>query len=69
MEERRGISMVLMTRLESKVPVGRPRRRWVDNIKMQLGEMGIDLVNCIRLDEGEVQWRSFVMTGISFPVE
>jgi hypothetical protein len=45
MGEGRGVYRVLVGRLESKRPLGRPRRRWEDNIKMDLREIGIDEVN------------------------
>jgi hypothetical protein len=47
---------------EGKRPLGRPRRRWEDNIKMDLREIGIDEANWIRLAEDRVQWRAFVNT-------
>jgi hypothetical protein len=40
MRERIGIYKVLMGKLEGKIPNGRPRRRWEDNIKMDLQEVG-----------------------------
>jgi hypothetical protein len=40
--------------------LGRPRRRWEDNIKMDLREIGIDVANWIRLAQNRVQWRAFV---------
>jgi hypothetical protein len=43
-------------------PLGRPRRRWEDNIKMDLREIGIDGANWIRLAQDRVQWRAFVNT-------
>jgi hypothetical protein len=49
MGEGRGVYRVLVGRPEGKRPLGRPRRRWVDNIKMDLREIGIDGVKCIRL--------------------
>jgi hypothetical protein len=42
--------------------MGRPRRRWEDNIKMDLREIGIDGRNWIRLVRERVQWRAFVNT-------
>jgi hypothetical protein len=42
--------------------VGRPRRRWEDNIKMDLREIVIDRVNWIQLAQDRVQWRAFVNT-------
>ena len=38
MGERRGVCRVLVRKLEGKRPLGRPRRRWEDNIKMDLGK-------------------------------
>jgi hypothetical protein len=38
----------------------RPRRRWEDNIKMDLGEIGIDGANWIRLAQDRVRWWAFV---------
>ena len=38
--ERRGVHRVLVGKSEGKRPLGRPRRRWEDNIKMDLREMG-----------------------------
>jgi hypothetical protein len=52
--------MVLVRKLEGKRPLGRPRRRWDDNIKMDLRETGIDGRNWIRLAQDSVQWRGFV---------
>jgi hypothetical protein len=45
MEEGRGVYRVLVGRPEGKRPLGRPRRRWEDKIKMDLRETGIDGVN------------------------
>ena len=43
MEEGRGVHKVLVGKPEGKGPLGRPRRRWEDNIKMDLQEVGRDL--------------------------
>jgi hypothetical protein len=56
----RGVYRVLVGRPESKTPLGRLRRRWEDNIKMDLTEMGIDGANWIQLAQDRVQWRAFV---------
>jgi hypothetical protein len=45
-----GVYRVLVWRPEGKRPLGRPRRRWKDNIKMGVREIGIDGANLIRLD-------------------
>jgi hypothetical protein len=62
MGEGRGIYRVLAGRPEDKRPLGRPRHRWEDNIKMDLREIGIDGVNWIRLAQNRVQWWAFVNT-------
>jgi hypothetical protein len=49
MGEGRGVYRVLVGRPEEKRPLGRPRRRWEDNIKMDLTETGIDGANLIQL--------------------
>jgi hypothetical protein len=62
MVEGRGVYRVLVGRPEGKRPLGRPRRRWEDNIKMDLREIGIDGANWIQLAQDRVQWRVFVNT-------
>jgi hypothetical protein len=49
MREGRGVYRVLFGRPEGKRPLGRPKRRWEDNIKMDLREIGIDGANWILL--------------------
>jgi hypothetical protein len=68
MGEGRGAYRVLVGRPESKRPLGRPRRRWEDNIKMDLGEIGIDGANWIQLVQDSVQWWAFVNTVMNFLV-
>jgi hypothetical protein len=46
---------------EGKRPLGRPRRSWVDNIKMDLGEMGWDGRDWTELAQDRDQWRALVM--------
>jgi hypothetical protein len=57
MEEGRSVYRVLVGRPEGKKPLGRPRLRWEDNIKMDLREIGIDGANWIRLAQDRIQWR------------
>jgi hypothetical protein len=64
----RGVYRVLVGKPESKRPLGRPRRRWEDNIKMDLRETGIDGAYWIRLAQDRVQWRAFVKTVMSLRV-
>jgi hypothetical protein len=68
MGEGRGAYRVLVGRPEGKRPLGRPRRRWEDNIKMDLREIGIERVNWIRLAQDRVQWRAFVNTVMNLRV-
>jgi hypothetical protein len=53
---------------EGKRPLGRPRRRWEDNIKLDLKEIVIDGANWIRLAQDRVQWRVFVNMVINLRV-
>jgi hypothetical protein len=68
MGEGRGAYRVLVGRPEGKRPLGRPRRRWEYNIKMDLGEIGIDGANWIRLAQHRVQWRTFVNTMMNLRI-
>jgi hypothetical protein len=62
MREGRGVYRLLVGRPEGKRPLGRPRRRWKDNIKMDLREIRINGANWIRLAQNRVQRRAFVNT-------
>jgi hypothetical protein len=62
----RGAYRVLVGRPEGKKPLGRPRRRGEDNIKMDLRE--IVGANWIRLAQDRVQWRAFVKTVMNLRV-
>jgi hypothetical protein len=56
--EEKGVYRVLVGRPEGKRPLGRPRHRWEDNIKLDLREIGFDGVNWIQLAQDRVQWWS-----------
>jgi hypothetical protein len=58
----------LVGRPEGKRPLGRPMRRWRNNIKMDLREIGIDGANRIRLAQDRFQWRAFVNTVMNLRV-
>jgi hypothetical protein len=68
MGEGRGVYRILVGRPEGTRPLGRPRRRWEDNIKMDLRETRIDGANWIRLSQDRVRWRAFVNTVMNLPV-
>jgi hypothetical protein len=68
MGEGRGVYRVLVGRPEGKRSLGRPRRRWEDNIKMDLREIGIDGANWIQLAQDSVQWRACVNTVMNLRV-
>jgi hypothetical protein len=53
---------------EGKRPLGRPRCRWEDNIKMYLREIGMDRANWVLLAQDRVQWRIFVNTVMNLQV-
>jgi hypothetical protein len=54
--------MILLGKPEGKIPQGRPRRRWVDNIKIDLREIGSDGLDWIDLAQDRDQWRALVST-------
>jgi hypothetical protein len=58
----RGDVFILVGRPEDKRPLGRPRRRWEDSLKIDFRETGIDEGNWIWLAKDRVQWRAFVNT-------
>jgi hypothetical protein len=60
MGEERGVYGVFVGRPKGKRPLGRPRRRWENNIKMDLREIGIDGENWIQLSQDRAQWQAFV---------
>jgi hypothetical protein len=68
MGEGRGVYRVLVGKPEDKRPLGIPRRRWEDNSKMDLREIGINGANWNRLAQDRVQWRAFVRTVMNFRV-
>jgi hypothetical protein len=56
---------ILVGKPEGKRPQGRPRRRWVDNIKMDLREIGLDGMDWIDLAQDRDQWRTYVNLRVS----
>ena len=58
MGERRGVYRVLVGKPEGKRPLGRPRRMWEDNIKMDLQEVGCGGMDWIELAQDRDRWRT-----------
>jgi len=66
--EERGVYRVLVGEPEGKRPLGRPRRRWVDNIRMDLQEVGCVYRDWIGLDRDRDRWRTFVSAVMNLRV-
>ena len=60
MGEDRGVHRVLVRKPEGKTPLGRPRRRWEDNIKMDLQEAAYGGMDLIELAQDRDRWRALV---------
>ena len=63
-----GAYRVLVGKPEGKRPLGRPRRRWVDNIRMDLQEVGCEYVDWIGLAQDRDRWRTFVSAVMNLRV-
>ena len=68
MVDRRGVCRVLVGKHEGKRPLGRPRRRWEDNIKMDLQEVGCRDVDWIELAQDMDRWREIVNVVLNLRV-
>ena len=68
MGEERGVYRVLVGKPEGKRPLERPRRRWVDNIMMDLQEVGCGYVDWIGLAQGRDGWRTLVSAVMNLRV-
>jgi hypothetical protein len=68
MGEKRNVYRLLVGKPEGKRPLGRPRRRWIDNIKMDLLEIGLSIVDWIGLAEDRYRWRALVNSVMNLRV-
>ena len=68
MEEGRGLHKVLVGKPEGKRPLGIPRRRWEDNIKMDIEEVGRGCGDWMELAKDRDRWRALVSTVVDFRV-
>jgi hypothetical protein len=68
MKEKRNAYRLLMGKPERKRPLGRPRRRWVDNIRMNLGEVGWSDVDWIGPAKDRNRWRALVNSVLNLRV-
>ena len=67
-EEGRGMHKIFVGKPEGKRPLGRPRRRWEDNIKMDREEVGRGCGDWIELAQDRDRWRALVSTAMNFRV-
>jgi hypothetical protein len=68
MGEKRNANRLLVGKPEGKIPLGRPRRRWIDDIKMDLLEIGVSVVDWIGLAQDRYRWRALVNSVINLRV-
>jgi hypothetical protein len=66
MGERRGVYTVLVGKPERKKPLGRPRRRWEDNIKMDIQEVKWEGMDWIDVAQDRDRWRALVNAVVIF---
>jgi len=68
MGEGRGVYRILVGKSEGKRPLGRTKRRWEDNIKIELQEVGCGVMDWIELTQDRDRWRAFVNVVMNFLV-
>ena len=66
--ERRDVYRVLVGKYEGKKPLGRPRPRWEDNIKMDLQEVGCEVVDWMHLAQDSGRWWALVNAAMNLRV-
>jgi len=68
MGEERRVYRVLVGKPEGRRPLGRPKRRWVENIRMDLQEVGCRYMDWIRLAQDRNRWRTLVSVVMNLRV-
>jgi hypothetical protein len=68
MGEERVVYRVLVGKPEGRRPLGRPRHRWEDNIRMELREVGCGCVNWIELAQDRDRWRALLSAVMNLRV-
>jgi hypothetical protein len=66
--EKRNVYRLLVGKPEGKRPLGRPRCRWIDNIKMDLLEIGLNVMDWIGLAQDRYRWRALVNSVMNLRV-
>jgi hypothetical protein len=67
--EKMNVYRLLVGKPEGKRQLGRPRRRWIDNIKMYLLEIGLNVVDWIGLAQDRYRWRALVNAVVNLRVQ
>jgi hypothetical protein len=68
MGEKRSVYRILVGKPEGRRPLGTPRRRWIDNIKIDLSEIGLSVVDWIGLAQDRYRWRTLVKAVMNLRV-
>jgi hypothetical protein len=68
MGEKRNVYRLLVGKPEGKRPQGRPRRRWIDNIKMDISVRGVSVADWIGLAQDRYRWRALVNSVMNLRV-
>jgi hypothetical protein len=68
MGEKRNVYRLLVGKPEGKRPLGRPRRTWIDNIKTDLLEKGVNVVDWIGVAQNRYMWRALVNSVMNLRV-
>jgi hypothetical protein len=66
MGEKRNVYMLLVGKLEGRTPLGGPRCRWINNIKIDLLEIGLSVVDWIGVAQDMYRWRALVNAVMTF---